>query len=232
MRWSTRRVHFWTATFIGLAFTMWVISGLIMMMGVDPASGLSSRGPVEPLATATVSPGEAIALVGGDDASAASLRVAPMGEWWTYQIRVDGRWQFVDMHQGTVINIDQGVARALAQHTMEPSLTVTNAAVVESHDWTYFNGSLPVYRFEFDNGTTVHVNPANGSVRAVDRRTLFFTYSVLAHDFSLIGTVFRLPGGHDLLWIISLGSLLVIGTGYILAYPQLRPRRRKAQRPS
>ena len=43
-KWDIRRIHLWFGITIGAAFTVWVISGLLMLIGPPTPSG-EQRGP-------------------------------------------------------------------------------------------------------------------------------------------------------------------------------------------
>ena len=103
---------------------------------------------------------------------------------------------------------------------MLPDHEIVEERTVESYDLWYPRGPLPAYRFVFDNGTRVQVR-TTGEVILADRAVQAYHGIVGLHDFSVVGSVFRVGFGHWLLWAASLASIVVIATGYLLAYPFL-----------
>ena len=239
MTWNVARLHRWFAVVIGLAFGAWVVSGLAMLVGSPTANGITMNRPrpTTDLTGAVISPSEAVARVeaGSGNGGAARVRrigLRAVGTRRVYDLGVGGgRSVLVDVETGEIVRVDMRLARELASSWMQPDIKIAEERVVESYDLWYVRGTLPVFRFVFDNGTRAHVQTATGDVTLADRGVLAFFGIVGLHDFSILASVFRIGIGRWLLWAASLGSIVVIVTGYSMAYaklPFIARRRNKA----
>lgn len=226
--WSASRIHRWFAVVIGLAFFGWVGSGLLMVLGPLTPDGiaLSRATPVWDLSCAVISPSEAmnrIARALGEDVVSTNIHFGVVGALRVYQITTRSKGVFlVDVDSGHIITITPELARQLAEDWMAPGISPRPVQVVEAYDWRYIRGPLPVYRVRFDNGTIAHISPTTGRVRFTDFTIQLRGALVGMHDFGLLSTLFGFAIGEWLLWAASFGSLVVIATGYLMAYPALR----------
>ncbi len=226
--WSASRIHRWFAVVIGLAFFGWVASGLLMVLGPLTPDGIAPTRatPVSDLSRAVMSPSEAmnrIARALGEDVVSTNIQFGVVGELRVYQITTMSKGVvLVDVDSGGIITITPEFARQLAEGWMAPGISPGPLEVVEAYDWRYIRGPLPVYRVRFDNGTIAHISPTTGRVRLTDFTIQLRGALVGLHDFGVLSTLFGFAIGEWLLWAASLGSLVVIATGYFMAYPTLR----------
>lgn len=229
-KWDIRRLHRWFAVLVGIAFSAWVVSGILMILGFVPtANGITmdQPRPATDLTGAVISPSEAVAAVsagpGTDGAvTVRNIRFRAVGTRRVYDLEVEGAGSvLIDIKTGEIVQVDMELARELARGWMQPDREIVEERIVESYDLWYAGSVLPVFRFVFDNGTRAHVEAATGDVTLADWEVQAF-YGILGlHDFSVLASVFRIGIAHWLLWAASLGSIVVIVTGYFLAYPTL-----------
>jgi len=234
--WTVRSLHRWFGVVVGVAFALWVFSGIVMVSGISPTPNgisLTPPGPGSDLSRAVISPSQAVARVAQVRDPEEGVRVRhisfrTVGTRRVYDLLVgNGETILVDVESGDILQVDLEMARDLARRWMRSDLRISREEVVEAYDQWYVRGSLPVFRFVFDNGTRVHVQPSTGDVALADRGVQVF-YGILGlHTFSIFASLFRIGLGRWLLWAASAGSIVVILTGYFMAYPRLRFRNRR-----
>ena len=229
-KWNARRVHRWFAVVVGLAFSIWVGSGMVMSLGIVPtAKGnrIDRPGPSTDLTGAVISPSQAVARTGADPGvggapSVRGIRLGVVGTRRVYVVEVaDEGSVLVDIETGEIVRIDMPLARELASGWMQPDREIAEERIVDSYDLWYVRGSLPVFRFVFDNGTRAHVQTDTGEVTLADRSFQVYHGITGLHDFTILTSVLRIGNTRWLLWTASLGAIVVIFTGYFIAYPTL-----------
>ncbi|UCG74986.1 MAG: PepSY domain-containing protein [Gemmatimonadota bacterium] len=230
-RWNARRIHLWFGTSIGVFFLVWVGSGLLMIVGPPAPSGQRTGALRPDLTQAVVSPREALARVAAaadEDVVVRRVQILPIGGRTAYLFATKSGDYLIDAESGRPLTITPELARRLAADRLDPGLQADPIEEIHSHDFWYVSGQLPVFRVRFSNSTVAHVSPATGEVQVTDlSRQLFTLLAGGMHTFWPLSVVVGLPVGKWLLWAASFASLILIGSGYWLAFPRWRAWRRE-----
>jgi len=223
---SSRWWHNWIGVFIGVILTLWVVSGVIMLL---PVSDVSRAGPGtgKPIdwSVATISPAQAVAaafaadtVLQVDGVSIIRLRDRPV-----YQVRLHGRPPtLIDAGTGRLITIDKALAVAIAGDPIA-GLPVERVELVERRGGGY-TGAVPAWHVVYgdDAGTEAWVPVATGDVRRSERADR--TRAFWGHDVHVFAPLKEIRGGDrsrkGMLWLTSIISMVVILTGYWLSLPR------------
>jgi hypothetical protein len=222
---SARWWHTWIGVFIGIVLTLWVVSGLVMLI---PRSDVSkaSQGTGRPIdwSAVAISPAEAIrAAALPADAVINNFELLRYRDGMAYCVRPRRLPPvLVDAATGLVITVSESLAVVLATEGIKDA-KLSGVRRVESWGNGY-HGPLPAYHVTFarPEGLEAYVMVATGEVRRTESWDRFHdTWGHGAHVFTPLND---LPGGERSrlasLWGTGVISLFSILTGYWLSLPR------------
>jgi uncharacterized iron-regulated membrane protein len=229
--------HRWLAVPFAIALLMWVLSGLVMLTPpLTPNAVGPYDGPVVEWSDADLSPADLLGVLQarGDSTPILNLILAQLSDTPVYRVRTGAGRHMIDARSGTFISIDEVLAIELASARVRPEVNTERVELVNSHNWLYPNGPVPVYRVRFDTGDRSwgYVDPATGAVQYSSRATRLRTVVISLHELGLRGAIAVLGDWIPLRLILVIASLGLLGvsfTGYYLALRKWRrPRARRA----
>ena len=224
---SMRWWHNWIGVFIGVVLTLWVVSGLIMILPVSDIarSGAGTGAPIT-WTDVTVSPAQAAqAALATGAPSVRSLELKRIRDGVAYLVRVEPNGSvLVDGRTGAVITITDSLAAAIAADAVPGGIkAVRHVERVDTPGNYSGHGPLPAYRVTFTDAaeTEAWVQVFTGDVRRSTANDRFKT--VWGHNTHVFSPMNDGPGGNrsrlGALWITSIISLIAMVAGYWLALP-------------
>lgn len=224
MRWW----HNWIGVFIGIVLTLWVVSGLIMLLPVSEIAkaGPGTGKPIQWLGV-KVSPSQAatIAMTANAGTTLRNLDVKRIRDGIAYHVRLGPKGSaLVDGNSGDIITITDSLASAIAADAVPGGVKlVGHVGRVDTPGNFEGHGPLPAYHVTFTDAakTEAWVHIASGDVRrSTARDRSKNTWGHNAHVFTPLSDG---PGGNrsrlGALWITSIISLIAMVAGYWLALP-------------
>jgi Na+-transporting NADH:ubiquinone oxidoreductase subunit F len=215
------RIHKWIGVTIGMVLVMWLLTGILI-----PGDEVPARHPgAASLERAIVSPAAAIAAAragrpAGDAVMGVTLGV--LGDQPVYEVRWEGDGRMVDAVSGTVVEVDERRARAVAEAEY-PGGRILSVEQIHRPDRGFQYALFPVWRIRFDDGagTWVHVGTREGRVVRNTRWDRARTTMRGLHTFATL-RVLRIPGDgiYPLLVTAALVALAGVLTGYWLSLPR------------
>ncbi|MBU4612371.1 PepSY domain-containing protein [Achromobacter sp. GG226] len=237
MRWH----HITGLLFAGITLT-WIFSGL---MSMNPWRIFSSGAPALQVERMQGGP----LLIGGDEASPATLLAAARGDVrelrWRRAVgedvveaqRATGAPTLLAMRDATPVALDDATVRQAAARLI-PDVPV-RIDVLTQEDFYYYSRDahtmtggrerpLPVWRAVFDDAhaTWVHIDPDTAQVIGkLDRsnRASRWLFSLL-HSWDWLPLLSRRPAWDVVLILLSLGGLVLSSTGIVIGWRRLRRR--------
>lgn len=222
-RWS-RQFHRWIAYVLGAVITLWIVTGVAMVLPPPPTTRPVDLPSIDPVA-AVRSPREAaLALSTLGDQPVRSLALRDLGGRLVYHFALDrGDHVFVDATTAQRVELTDSLALALARRVMFDTSITTSVRKLTQHDSRYRVGALPAYRIELNDPsrTLIHI-AGDGTIFSTSSRSRLRQKMAAWHEFQLPGNV--VPG--RLRKVLVLGAsaltLCLVLTGYVLALPLRR----------
>jgi PepSY-associated TM region len=233
---SLRRLHRRLGLFIGIQLLLWTSSGIYFAWtDIDDIHGDHLRSPVPAISfdETWVSPSKAAEALSDEFATVANLRVVSFGGSTFYQLRSGGapsHIALIDVHTGLVHPaLTQDEATELALAHFAPEVALRGVELLEASDigahHEYRGGQLPVWVFDFDHASGVHVYVSAEGGEVIKFRTRdwrIFDFLWMLHTMDYIG---RDDINNPLLRGVSLFALMLAITGFWLWKKTRRPRR-------
>ena len=154
--------------------------------------------------------------------------VLQFGAFESVTVAADGRSEAPFVRHPTEALVAQ--ARQVVQGPLE------SAELIESYDAYYYSVGtgarrrLPVLRLTFDDPATrlLYVDPHTGSIaRAYDTHAMVMRWAVIGlHCLDFPFLIRNRPAWDITIIVLSLGGLVLSGSGVVLGWRRLRPRRR------
>jgi uncharacterized iron-regulated membrane protein len=220
-----RPLHKWIGVFVGIILLMWSVTGVYLMVP-PPRQELRHR-PLS-LERATISPQQAQTIAVGDSGGEVrSVALIRIQERIAYRIETGRRPVLVDAETGERLVITAALAESIVRNTLDRIEGKVQVEAVRKHDRYYFSGSLPVWRIRFEgvDGPPSHVSQLDGAFVPARSRL-----RAVMHDLHNFAIIEEWVGAE---WLsrwsaIVAGTVAVLSilTGYWLALPRRRPKRR------
>ena len=220
-----RPLHKWIGIFVGIILLMWSVTGVYLMV---PAPRQDLRPQPLSLERATISPRQARTIAvgdsGGEVRSASLIRIQ---ERIAYRIESGRRPILIDAETGERLEITAALAESIARTSLDRMDGKVQVEAVRKYDRYYFSGSLPIWRVTFEGvaGPPSHVSQLDGAFLPARSRLRAIMHDL--HNFAIVEEwvgVDWVPRWSAI--IAGTVSVLSILTGYWLALPRRRPKRR------
>jgi len=228
-------IHRWLGICLGLILFTWIVSGIVMILPGQPVVPPQFNSPGG-LASATLAPAAAGALIPGDASTPRTVRLVGIGGRPFYRVKLEGGERFLlDASSGTILTITPQVAESLARMAVGAGEeTVVSVQEIRGEPRGDVSGPLYAFRVSFEDPrrTVARVSLSDGSVAAETRLQRFRMGISGLHTFQPIGRLTDRPFvRRGALHISGAVGILLVLSGYYLALP-MRWRRRQTENPT
>ncbi len=188
------KTHKWLAVSAGIFTLLWFGSGVVMVLprGVLGASRTAAKSAAPDYKGITITVPQAIAAA----EAAASASVVTTG----VDLReIEGRLFYmvstaksgthlIDAVSGTRLEITEDYAKQMAVRMAGGNIQPREMTLVRRNEGEYMTGTLPAYRFDFDDAaaTVVYVSKNTGEMSANDRKGRLRGFITGAHTFEFL----------------------------------------------
>ncbi len=221
-RFGWRRIHKWIGVSGGVLLLIWIVTGIFISWPGGGRARLQSETPLPDFRTVAISPAEAISALPPTEAARAgqSVQLTLLGSRPTYLIRAGGAVSLVDAVSGDPFRVDAEEALRIASEVYGRPELASEPVLVESRELRYFQGELPAFRIEFEDGynTEIYIGQRTGTVMWWDRKSRIRRWMGSLHDLWPIGPA--LGPRPRLVAMVGGGliTLLITMSGYWLAW--------------
>ena len=219
-----RKTHRYTAVFLGIQLSFWILSGTYFawipidtVRGSDMSQSTMQKGiQLEAL----VNPA---ALDIPEDRELFSLQVSSsaQNEMTIYKIKTNQGWLYYDAQTGMQMGkIRIKEIERFARADYKGKDAIRKIALIETNAPSEYRGSLPVYQIEFDDlrSTTLYLNPFDGQVLA--RRNTYWRIFDFLWMLHILDFGEREDFNNNLLRVLASLSFIVVISGYGIFFGQ------------
>lgn len=220
-----RKIHRYFALVLGLAFLVWVVSGILMLLpGPTPNAMVKPKHVDYDFTAITLPPAdiiESFVQVRGSDSEILQVVLGPFVGRLVYKVQARRQQPLLfDAYTGDLVDVTPELALAVARDRLRSDVGEARIERLDERIPTYPWGALPAYQMKFDDGrgTIAYVAVSDASIFYTDRTKQLWHLITNLHTFSPLGFLI----GHDISARIQLVTavlcLVLIATGYYMEF--------------